>query len=292
MKVVLAAIDNSLAGKPVIAAARALAAVLGAGVAAVHVAADGHRTAQSAAAVAGVPLRTVTGRVVAALVAAGESPDVVAMSIGARGTPAGPLPLGGTAAAVATRLLKPVVVVPPDAVVAETFRRVLVPLEAAFARSRFPGSVYDVAGEYEIEVVALHVLDEASIPAFTDQPQHEQTAWTREFLARYCPHGLGRVRLETRVGRTEELVAAVAEQCGCDLISLGWSQELAPGRATVVRETLSRTRLPVLLTPVRSGEPGQNPRRSRSSASTTAPTAASTGSLSGAPAAKLAPSMP
>jgi nucleotide-binding universal stress UspA family protein len=253
MKVVLAAIDNSLAGKPVIAAARALADVLGAHVEAVHVAADGTRTARSAAAVAGVPLRTVTGSVVDALVAQGQSPDVLAMAIGARGTPAGPRPLGGTAAAVATRLLKPVVIVPPEAVVPPIFRRILVPLEAVLSQSRLPGSVYDLAGDFEIDVVALHVLDEASIPAFTDQPQHEHTAWAREFLARYCPRGLGRVDLETRVGRTEELVVPVAEQCGCDLIALGWSQELAPGRATVVRETLKRSRLPVLLTPVRIG---------------------------------------
>ena len=77
-----------------------------------------------------------------------------------------------------------------------------------------------------------------SIPSFTDQPQHEMPAWTREFIRRYCPWGIGDVQLETRIGKIGELVPIVAEQCSCDLIALGWSQQLAPGRAPVVQETL------------------------------------------------------
>ena len=100
------------------------------------------------------------------------------------------------------------------------------------------------------DVVALHIHDEGSIPSFTDQPQHEMPAWTREFIHRYCPWGIGDVQLETRIGRIGELVPIVAEQCGCDLIALGWSQQLAHGRAPVVQETLQRSHLPVLLVPV------------------------------------------
>jgi nucleotide-binding universal stress UspA family protein len=252
MKTVLAAVDDSLAGKPVIATARALAEVLGARVEAVHVQTDGGRTARNAAGAAGIPFHTVSGPVVQRLIACGERPDVVALVIGARGTPAGRRPLGGTAAAVATRLGKPVVTVPPEARVPATFRRVLVPLEASLSTSPTATSIFDLACDSKIDVVALHVLDEDSIPAFTDQPQHEQRAWTREFLARYCPRGLEGVRLETRVGRTGELVPVVAEERGCDLIALGWSQELATGRAPVVRATLERSLLPVMLVPVRA----------------------------------------
>jgi nucleotide-binding universal stress UspA family protein len=115
--------------------------------------------------------------------------------------------------------------------------------------------VYDLAREQTLEAVALHVYDMDSIPRFTDQPQHEQAAWTREFLARYCPAGISEVRLETRVGRAAEVVAAVADDCGCDLIALGWSQATAEGRAPVVRGTLERSRLPVLLVPVRLADP-------------------------------------
>jgi hypothetical protein len=54
------------------------------------------------------------------------------------------------------------------------------------------------------------------------------------------------------VGRSGELVPLVADEHDCDLIALGWSQELAPGRAVVVRETLQRSRRPVFLVPVRA----------------------------------------
>ena len=58
------------------------------------------------------------------------------------------------------------------------------------------------------------------------------------------------VRLETRVGRIGELIPLVAAESGCDLIALGWSQELSTVRAPVVHETLARSHLPVLLVPV------------------------------------------
>ena len=60
------------------------------------------------------------------------------------------------------------------------------------------------------------------------------SAWTREFVQRYCPWGIGTLQLETRVGRIGELVPLVAEQCECDLIALGWSQQLSAGRAPIV----------------------------------------------------------
>ncbi len=168
--------------------------------------------------------------------------------IGARGTPGGRLPLGGTALSVATALLKPVVVVPPDALVPKTFRRVLVPLEGTLSTSLAPRSIVALAGK--IEVIALHVHEEDSIPGFTDQPQHEHAEWAQEFLARWCPSGIGTVKLESRVGRSDVLIPNVADQCGCDLIALGWSQDLAPGRAPVVRAALERSRVPVVLVPV------------------------------------------
>ena len=41
----------------------------------------------------------------------------------------------------------------------------------------------------------------------------------------------------------------MADELGCDLIALGWTQELAPGRAEVVRAALERSPLPVMLIP-------------------------------------------
>jgi nucleotide-binding universal stress UspA family protein len=248
MSTVLAAIDNSLASKPVIDAARSLAGLLGADVEAIHVQADGARTATQAAAGADVPLTLAEGKVVSALIAAAEPDGIVALAIGARGTPAGPRPLGGTATAVATAASKPVMIVPPHAKDARAIRRVLVPLEGTLSTSLTPGQVFHLV-DTGVEAVVLHVYEEADLPSFTDQPQHEQPAWAEEFVNRYCL-GLPVADVQTRVGRPEELVPVVAEETSCDLIALGWAQELGPGRAVVVRGTLERTRLPVLLVPV------------------------------------------
>jgi nucleotide-binding universal stress UspA family protein len=250
MKKVLAALDSSVAGKSVLASARALAALLDSEVEALHVQIDGQRTVRSLAAAADVPLRTTRGSIVESLIEAGESPNVVALAIGARGAPTSSRPLGGTAAAVATALSKPVLVVPPDADPPQMFRRVLVPLEGSVSSSLAPRWLFELGGDAQFDVVALHIHDQESIPAFTDQPQHEVSAWTREFIQRYCPWGVGTVRLETRVGRIGELVPLVAEECGCDLIALGWSRHLSSDRAPVVRETIQRSHRPVLLVPV------------------------------------------
>jgi nucleotide-binding universal stress UspA family protein len=174
---------------------------------------------------------------------------VAAVVIGARGSPLTRHALGSTATAVATELAKPVLVVPPGTVEPGTIRRVLVPLAASTSAAPAPAAVIELARSASIDVVVLHVHDAESVPAFTDQPQHERRAWAAEFVARYCPWGVGTVTLETRVGRTAELVPAVAEECRCDAIALAWSRSLALGRAPVVRAALERSRVPVLLVP-------------------------------------------
>jgi nucleotide-binding universal stress UspA family protein len=255
MTKVIAAIDLSVAARPVLATARALAVLLGAEVEALYVGGDADRMPTSEAEAVGLDLRTEPGPVVERLIEVGTEDDVVALVLGARGTPLVRRPLGSTAIAVATSLPKPVVVVPPDARDPKKLRRVLVPLEESVSASVAPRVVLELAAATELEVVVLHVFDEESIPPFTDQPQHEGPAWAAEFLARYCPSGLGKVRLEVRVGRTEDLVPLVAEEVEADMVVLGWAQELALGRAPVVRSALGRGRVPILLVPVRLAAP-------------------------------------
>jgi nucleotide-binding universal stress UspA family protein len=120
----------------------------------------------------------------------------------------------------------------------------------------------------KLDIVALHVLAPDAIPAFTDQPCHEQEAWAREFLARYCRWGIAGVRLVTRVGRREDQVARAARDFGCDMVVMGWSQRLAGNHARVVRATLERSDAPVMLFPV--------------ARTWTGPTAQAQGSLGGA----------
>lgn len=248
---VLAAIDNSLAAKPVLAAARAIADLLGAEVESVHVRVNGETTARSAAESVGVPLRLLVGETVDALLRAGEETDVAALVVGARALPASPRPLGSTATAVATTLSKPVVVVPPEAEEA-TVRRILVPLEGSRSTSEAPRSLIEAALERDLEVVVLHVIGVDSIPAFTDQAEHDLAAWTEEFLARYCPAGAGAVSFETRVGRAEAVVPLAAARPDADLVAFGWSQDFAAGHAAVVRATLEQSSVPVMLVPVRA----------------------------------------
>lgn len=259
MTTVLAALDSSLAGNPVLVTARALARMLGANVRAINVVTDADTSAQNVAAAAGVPLRIASGSVVESLVEAGRADDVVAVVIGARATPAGRRPLGSTAFAVATSLIKPVVVVPPAGRIAPELRRILVPLQGTTSTSLAPRSLVEVARGANLDVVVLHVHEEEVIPAFTDQPQHEHDAWAREFLERYCPWGIGAVRLERRIGRAEDVVPLVAEEVGCDVIALGWTQQLSPGRAPVIRAALERSQVPVMLVPVRVANDVETP---------------------------------
>jgi nucleotide-binding universal stress UspA family protein len=81
-------------------------------------------------------------------------------------------------------------------------------------------------------------------------------AWADEFVARYCPWGIGKVSVELRVGRPGEEILAAAEATDAHLIALGWSQEIDWGRAPVVRALLERGRTPVLLVPVRLVQTG------------------------------------
>ena len=250
MTTVIAALDNSLAASPVLTTSLALGRVLDASVEAVHVPVDGDRVARTAAGAAHVPFRTVSGPVVERLIEIGQTRDVVALVLGARGSPLGRRPLGRTARAVATSLSKPLVVVPPSARQPGHLRRVLVPLEGRETETHTPRAIVELARGEELDVVILHVLEEESLPLFSDQPQHEQAATAEEFLRRHCPWGIGKVRVEVRVGRCDELVSVVAEELDADLIALGWAQELEPGRAPVVRAALATAGVPIMLVPV------------------------------------------
>jgi nucleotide-binding universal stress UspA family protein len=249
MTKVIAALDNSLAARPVVEAGMALAQLLGSEVEALHVGENGNGVAGNAAAAAGLELSTCGGATVARLVEAGSAEDVVAMVVGSCGMPGRDRPVGATALEVLAALPKPLLVVPPETA-PRPLRRLLVPLEGTLSTSAAPEAIFEVADGSELDVVVLHVHDEASIPLFNDQRQHETREWAREFVARYCPWGVGDVRLETRVGRRDEEILRAAEEFEADLIALGWAQELAPGRAPVVRAVLERGHVPVLLIPI------------------------------------------
>lgn len=247
---VLAALDPSLATRPVLMVARDVARLLDADAEAIHVRTDGTASVEAAAEALQMPLTILDGPVVDALAEAAGAHDVAALVLGARGTPVGK-PLGDTALRLAVSLSKPLVIVPPD-YEATPLRRLLVPLEGTQATTHAPRWIVELAKDVTLDVIVLHVLDEASLPSFTDQPQYEADEWSREFLARFCPAGLDDVQLEVRVGRTDEEVLAAVAALDIDAVALGWAQQLAPGRAPVVRRLLEHSRVPVILMPVRT----------------------------------------
>lgn len=248
--IVLAAIDNSAAARPVLATAAAVAELFGADPVAIHARGDGAQTAGAAARQQGMELREATGRADEALLAAGAERDVVAVVVGARRSAGGRRPAGRTALEVITRLRKPVIVVPPHARPADRIRCVCVPLDGTEETAAALRETIELARGAGVEVVALHVLTLEQTPAFGDQIIHEAETWSREFLHRALAHLHDGVRLETRVGAPSNHVPAVAHEVEADLLVLGWRQDLSPGRAEVVRQALSRSDVPILLVPV------------------------------------------
>jgi nucleotide-binding universal stress UspA family protein len=167
---------------------------------------------------------------------------VAAIVIGARGRLQSGHTLGSTAIAVVTALRTPVVIVPPGAEVAPQLRRAVVPLEPTTSSSLTPRSVVELAAGVEVDVIALHV-----------DGANEDEGWTRGILARYCPWGIGDVRLERRAGNPEEVVPLLAEESSPDVVVLGWARRLSDDRGRVVRAVLERS-IPVMLIPVSAPE--------------------------------------
>jgi len=255
MTVVLAVLDDA-AARPVLEAALRIGQLTGCDVEAVHVRRNGLESAEALellAAGSEVPFRLLEGPVESALLAALGAPDVLAAVIGARAAPGGRLPVSQTTRHLLEHTDKPVVVVPPDAMVPSSFRRILVPLEGTEESSQpilqrlLPLLVTDV------ELVVLHVFTDATRPAMLDRPVRDFELLGREFLARHCPNV---ARIELRPGPVPKRVAEVSGEQGSDLIVLSWSQNSSAGRAQVIREVLGASSVPVLLLPVTRIESG------------------------------------
>lgn len=247
---VVAAIADDSAASTVLSLAGAIATLYRAAVEAVHVG-EAHARLAATAQGAGVCLRTVPGRPVEVLTHVAGAEDVVAVAIGAGGSASHDGPAGGTVMALLPSLEKPVVVVPANARVAHAIESMLVPLDGTAASATALHEIVTLAADAEIKIVVAHVHQERSLPAFSDHLAHEVRAWSEEFLARYCPSAI-EVTLESRVGEPHEHLLDILRRSGCDLVALGWSQDLAPGRAAVVRRMLAESPVPVLLTPASS----------------------------------------
>ncbi len=234
MRSVLAAVDATEAARPVLQTATRVAHVLHADTVAVHVG-DDPGVAQQVAEELGVPLILVRGEPADEIVRIGERPDVALVALALTGLPGRHAP-GQTARAVATRLSKPVLVVPPDIPPRPTLTRALFPLDGdrgVSAALRPLIATYVAAG---LEVIAVHVFRPDTVPRFMDRPE-DIDVWHEEFLAEHCAE-LG-LRLVTRPGPPATSLLAVAAAEDVDVIAMGWRQDFSPQRAALVRTVLT-----------------------------------------------------
>ena len=252
MKRIIAAIDNSAAARPVLAMAEAVAKALAGTLDAVHVIEDGDETARASAGAAGAVLRTLSGDPVEQLTRAVSDEGVAALVLGARGSP-GPWPTGHLAMALADVTDKPIVVVQPDANPPKTLRRVLVAMEGSPGKARALKRTIRLATDAGLEIVVVHVDEE--IPSFTDQIQHETTAYASEFLAKHVLDA-PLAQLDLRIGVPATQVLNTIDEFHPDLVSIGWPQADDPSRGAVAREILDRSPIPVLLVAVESAGSG------------------------------------
>jgi nucleotide-binding universal stress UspA family protein len=250
MTIVLAALEADACAQPLLSTAIVLADLFHATVLGLHVRENGTAGPQEIANAAGVELREVVGAAIEQIVQAAERPDVVALVLGARGMHGGPQPAGHTALDVITRVPKPVAVVPPQAEPPERLSRILVPLEGTSQSSHALEDTIRLAHRRQLEILVLHVHSPPTVPAFSDHEPHATRAWEEEFLRRHVATPHDRVSLLRRLGVPADDVAAVARDASADMIVLAWSQDLGPGRARVVSETLAHSHVPVLLLPV------------------------------------------
>lgn len=247
MSTIVAALDASAAARPVLEAARRLAELTGATVEAVHVRDRSTDTPPTFAERAGVPILLLDPPVEPALLDALAAPGVVACVLGARGTPGGRRPVGHTALHVLEHADKPIMVVPPEVVSPNPFRRLLLPLEGTAESSRPVLDVLCPLLVHDVELIVLHAFTEDTLPRFLDRPGRDLQMLGAEFLARYCPDA-GRIVLHT--GPAGPRVAEVSDDQHVDLVVLSWAQDASGGRAAVVRDVLARSTTPVLLLPV------------------------------------------
>lgn len=263
---ILACIDSSPTAGPVLETTLVLARLLHAQSEAIHVRMDESKAAIQAAFDAGLPIRIIHARPIEELVTELDSPDVILAVIGARRSTKDPRPAGLVASAIAEAAAKPVVVVPPDAVLCRPgeFRRVLVPLDGTEETMLAAKHALNVLDGAALEVVVLHVFDTRTTPLFLDRPEYDLDAWTKEFLARapLAP----RARFTLRSGRAGAEIVRVADEEDVHLVTLAWSQDMSEGHAGVVREVLAHASVPVLLLPVKPASPPEGGRPALSAA--------------------------
>src|SRR5262245_16615685 len=162
--------------------------MLGAPAEALHVEEGRSDASRAAARLARVPLRVLEGEPAEAVALAAAGPDLLALVVGARAIPGGRQPIGRTTLRLVLTVASPVAVVPPQCAHPGRLGRWLIPQEASQMAIEPLRHLVERACAAGSRITIVHVHEEPAIPAFEDQPHHEVSAWSREFLRRYCSH--------------------------------------------------------------------------------------------------------
>ena len=246
---VVAAVDGSPVSGEVLRAAVVLAELLGAQAEALYVGGAPAHDLQCMADATGVRLTCRDGLAAVELSEVLREPDVVLGVVGTSGVGETKSAEGHTAASMMSGADKPLLVVPPGSFPPRRrhIHRALVPLDGRQESADAVEAVLRLLGEVGVDIVVVHVFDQAPVPSFRDQPQHAAPVWERAFLHRNLP--FQRARLHLRQGKAASEIVQTAHDEGPDLVVVGWSQDLSAGHARTLQDLLSTCGLPVLLLP-------------------------------------------
>jgi hypothetical protein len=253
MTIVLAAVTDDETATAVLDAAAVIAPIYSARIVAVHVREPGTTPPEEVCRRASVELRLVDGNVSDELVTAIRDDEVGAAVLGAMARQGHPKP-GHVTLEVASRVVKPVFVVPPEARIPRPGERlrILVPLDGTDdAALTARAALHRLAGA-DAELVVLHVFDPELTPLFLDRPEHDLPVWAHEFMTRYCD--VPGCSMRWRSGTAGAGISDAATDEGVDAVVLSWTQRVAPGRARAVREVLGSAGVPVVLVPRAAAE--------------------------------------
>ena len=139
-------------------------------------------------------------------------------------------------------------IVPPEFVARDPFRRIVIPLEGTEASTRpvLEGLLPLLAAD--VELIVIHVFTESTTPAMLDHPWRDLEILGKEFLTRHLPDQEASIELR-HDGPVGKQVAEACVEHGADLIVLSWSQDSTAGRARVIRQVLGGCESPYLAAP-------------------------------------------
>lgn len=247
MTILLAAVDDSAACRPILNVAAWAARLTGAQLVAVHVQQDGSgETARATAASLDVALIERKGDTVAEIRAAAHELHASGIAVGARSIPGGTSPAGHVALAIAQEATVPVLIVPPDAA-NHRVDRILIALERDGDSEVVLALAEQLSRAQEPDIVAVHVFSPDEVPPFGDDPTFEAEGWAREFLRRASNTVAAGVQLDIRVGDPAVRISEAVRDLGADLVVLAWHREMSEGHARIVRRVLETMHVPLVL---------------------------------------------